>query len=226
VLNELGFAVRGAGDKLHGSAALVPEMSVPGTSLLRASILAIWADTLAGLLVATAVSPRVPVTLELDVQLYRPIPAIGTVQGEGRMVKSGRSVFVSTVEFASEDGDPIATAGGTFMLSPDPTVRLPDELSIDAPPRRTILSVPLAARAGCQRREPGVAILPRSEDGLNSSRTVTGGLIALAAEEAALSLSPGETLCSLGLRYLQPIRVGPGRRRCHGAERAGPRRGS
>jgi acyl-coenzyme A thioesterase PaaI-like protein len=54
-----------------------------------------------------------------------------------------------------------------------------------------------------------VAELPRSDDGLNSSNTLNGGLIALVTEEAALSLSPGATLSSLSLRYLRPIRVGP-----------------
>jgi acyl-coenzyme A thioesterase PaaI-like protein len=54
-----------------------------------------------------------------------------------------------------------------------------------------------------------VALLPRAEDGLNSSRTLNGGLIALVAEEAVLSLAPGRTLSSLGLRFLQPVRVGP-----------------
>ncbi|MGC7101540.1 hypothetical protein ACPZ19_43275 [Amycolatopsis lurida] len=36
-----------------------------------------------------------------------------------------------------------------------------------------------------------------------------GGLIALAVEEAALSLEPGTTLLSLAMRYLRPARVGP-----------------
>jgi len=52
-------------------------------------------------------------------------------------------------------------------------------------------------------------VLPRSEDGLNSSNSLNGGLIALAAEEAVLSLAPADTLCSLGLRYLQAVRAGP-----------------
>jgi acyl-coenzyme A thioesterase PaaI-like protein len=209
MLRELGFAVRTVGDELHGSAEIIPEMSVPGTSRMRTSILAMWVDTLAGLLAATAMSPRVPVTLELDVQLYHPAPVEGRVLGVGRTVKKGRSVFVARVEFTSADGQPIAMAAGSFMLAPDPTVRLPAQLSIDVPPSDALLTVPLAERAGCERREPGVAVLPRSEDGLNSSRTVNGGLIALVAEEAALSLTPGETLCSLALRYLQPVRFGP-----------------
>jgi hypothetical protein len=47
------------------------------------------------------------------------------------------------------------------------------------------LRVPFAQRARCERREPGVAVLHRSEDGLNSAGTINGGLVALAVEEAA-----------------------------------------
>ena len=58
-------------------------------------------------------------------------------------------------------------------------------------------------------RQPGVAALTHSDEVLNASNTINGGMIALVAEEAALSLSPGATLASLDLRYLQPARVGP-----------------
>jgi acyl-coenzyme A thioesterase PaaI-like protein len=209
VLTELGFATRRVGDELHGTASITPQMHVPGASHLRTSILATWADNLAGLLAAYAIAPRVPVTLELDVHLYRPAPAGGLVRGIGRTVKAGRSVFVASVEFTTERGDPVAIAAASFMSAPDPAAKLPAALSVDAPPSQARLAVPLAERAGCERRGPGVAVLPRSEDGLNSSNTVNGGLIALAAEEAVLSLAPGDTLCSLGLRYLQAVRVGP-----------------
>ncbi len=209
ILQELGFEVRRAGEDLHGTGPVIPQMAVPGTSALRTSVLATWADTLAGLLAVDAVAPRVPVTLDLDVHLYQPAPPSGRVFAVGKAVKRGRSVFVASVDFTAEDGGRIATAVASFMCAPDPTVRLPAQLSVDAPPPAALLSVPLAERAGCERREPGVAVLPRSEDGLNSSNTVNGGLIALLAEEASLSLSPGATLCSLGLHYLQPVRVGP-----------------
>ncbi|GAA2120990.1 PaaI family thioesterase [Actinomadura napierensis] len=209
VLSELGFETRGVGEDLHGSAAITPEMHVPDVGWLRTSILAVWADTLIGLLAARVTAPRVPVTLELDVQLYRPAPAAGIVRGIARTRKAGRSVFVAGVEFTSDGGEPLAIANGSFMLAPDPELKLPPTLSIDLPAQSRRLDRPFAERVGCVRRGPGVAVLPRSEDGLNASRTVNGGLIALAAEEAALSLAPGATLCSLGLRYLQPARTGP-----------------
>jgi acyl-coenzyme A thioesterase PaaI-like protein len=208
VLQELGHAVTRVGDELHGRASITPEMHVPGTSNLRASILVIWADVLTGLLAAETTAPIVPVTVELDMHLYEPAPGSGTVHGTAKTVKSGRSVFVARAEFTTGSGQPIAFAAASFM-TPDTGARLPSFRSIDVPPSNVRLSVPLAERAGCQRREPGVAVMARSEDGLNSSNTVNGGLIALVAEEAALSLSPGTSLCSLGLRYLQPVRIGP-----------------
>lgn len=209
MLGELGFATRMAGEELHGTASITPAMHVPGTSHLRTSILAVWADTLTGLLATRVTTPRVPVTLELDVQLYRPAPADGTVQGIARVVKVGRSVFVADVEFTLSGGEPLAASMASFMMAPDPGLTMPSAFSVELPAPRERLTRPLAERAGCERRGPGVAVLPRSEDGLNISGTINGGLIALAAEEAALSLAPGDTLCSLGLRYLQPARRGP-----------------
>lgn len=209
MLSELGFALTRAGDEMHGTASVTPEMRVPGTVHLRTSILATWADHLAGLLAADAIAPRVPVTLELDVHLYRPAPASGLVRGVGRTVKAGRSVFVAGIEFSSERGEPIAIAAGSFMSAPDPSMRLPSGRRLETALPVGRLTVPFAERAGCVRRDAGVAVLPRSDDGLNSSDSVNGGLIALAAEEAVLSLVPGDTLCSLGLRYLQAVRRGP-----------------
>jgi acyl-coenzyme A thioesterase PaaI-like protein len=207
ILRELGFTTSRADDEMYGVALVTPEMHVPGTAALRTSILATWADNLAAGSGAAvdAMAPRVPVTLELDVHLYRPAPAAGVVRGDGRIAKAGRSVFVASVEFTAERGEPVAIGAGSFMAAPDPAARVRG----GTPPADGRLAMPFAERAGCERRGPGVAVLPRSEDGLNSSNSVNGGLIALAAEEAVLSLAPGATLCSLGLRYLQAVRAGP-----------------
>jgi acyl-coenzyme A thioesterase PaaI-like protein len=151
------------------------------------------------------------VTLELDVHLYRPPPGSGIVRGECRAVKSGRSVFVAGVEFVTGEGDPIGFAAASFMSAPDErlTISIPaaDPEAPAAAPGR--LTVPFAERAGCERVAPGVATLSHAEDVLNASNTINGGLIALAVEEAVLSLTPGTSLASLAMRYLQPARVGP-----------------
>lgn len=210
VLRDLGWATTRSGDELHGSAQVFPEMHVPGTGHLRTSILATWADVLAGLLAVDVIAPRVPVTLELDVHLYRPAPGSGVVHGLGRCVKSGRSVFMASVDFVTGDGEPIGFAGASFMAAPDARITITAPTSVDEVlPDGPKLRVPFAERAGCERRGPGVAVLGHSDEVLNASNTVNGGLIALTVEEAVLSLSPGATLSSLGLRYLQPVRLGP-----------------
>jgi acyl-coenzyme A thioesterase PaaI-like protein len=203
--------VRRTDNEVHGTAELAPEMWAPGTTSLRTSILAAWTDHAAGYLAIDVLGPRIPTTLELDVHLYQRAPGNGSISAVARIIKAGRAVVVLTVEFTDDHGQPIAVGTGSFMAVPDPTVTLPPEVRrpeamVDPGVR---LRVPLAERAGCERREPGVAVLPRSDDGLNSAGTINGGLAAVAVEEAALSLTPGATLASMALRYLRPARVGP-----------------
>ncbi|MBO0855443.1 MAG: PaaI family thioesterase [Nocardia sp.] len=208
VLTELGFGTERVGDDLHGHGRITEHMLVPGTGHLRTSILAVWADTIAGLLASLVMHPRIPVTLELDVNLYRPAPARGQVHAIGKTVKVGRSVFVAEVEFAV-DGEPLAVAGASFMVAPDPELQLRRAFTVELPTTEPQLTAPLAERTACERVAPGVATLPRTKEVLNAAGSVNGGLIALVAEEAVLSLAPGDSLCMLGLRYLQPAKVGP-----------------
>jgi acyl-coenzyme A thioesterase PaaI-like protein len=211
ILLDLGFDLKRVGEQLCGSAVVFPEMWVPGTEALRTSILATWTDVAAGMLAVDAVAPRVPVTLELDVHLYRQAPAAGTVRTVSRVVKAGRSVVVLAVDFTDGEGEPVAVGNASFMAAPDPGLTLPPRtITLEAmPPGGSRLAVPFAERARCERREPGVALLHRSDDGMNSSKSVQGGLVSLVVEEAALSLTPGASLSSMALRYLRAVRVGP-----------------
>ena len=194
---------------MHGEAVAFPQLLVPGQPHLRVSMLAAWADQLMGLLAVQIMAPRVPTTLELHVHLYRPAPGSGVIRGRARLQKAGRSVLAAVVEFVSDAGETFAEGAGSFMLAGDPHVRLPSTISLDLPPRLATLTEPIAERARCERRAPGHAVLPLRDDALNSSNTLNGGLLAVAAEEALLSLAPHTSLSSLGLRYLRPVRTGP-----------------
>lgn len=210
ILIDLGLVVGRSRDGIEGTAQVVSEMWVPGTTSLRTSILATWVDHVSGLAAIDVLAPRVPVTLELDVHVYERLPADGTVRALARVVKAGRSVVVCTVDVTDHRGRPLAIGNASFMAAPDPGLELPSRLSVEqmpTTPRR--LRVPFAERAACERRDAGVAVLARSEDGLNAAGTVNGGLIALVVEEAALSLTPGATLSSMALRYLRAVRSGP-----------------
>ena len=212
VVAELGLRVRLDGDGLAGDAAVTPEMHVPGTDVLRVSVLAAWSDMLTGLLSGTTIAPRVPVTLDLSVDLPRPVRGTPTIVGAARVLKAGRSVVVLEVTFVEAGGTaPVAVGTASFMPSPDASLTLPALRDSPSMLERSNdrLTAPFAERAGCERRDDGVAELPRREDALNASNTINGGLIALLIEESALSAAPGCVLSSLALRYLRPARVGP-----------------
>src|SRR3954470_21700738 len=210
-MRDLGFGVAAAGEAMTGSGHVVPQMWVPGTSALRTSIVAAWADVVAGHLAIDLFDPGVPVTLDLDVHLHRPPVGCDLVQMTGRVEKSGRSVSVLTIEVADGDGVALGFAHATFMAAPNPSLRMPTIVRDEGllHPHPPTLEVPFADRAGCERLTPGVASVPMRDDGLNASGTLNGGLLALVVEEAALSAAPNATLSSLSMRYSQPVRVGP-----------------
>jgi acyl-coenzyme A thioesterase PaaI-like protein len=213
ILTELRFEVSretAETGQITGEAELTPFMHVPGTPHLRTSILLMWADMLSGLMALEVLRPRVPVTLELDMHLYRPAPGAGRLTAVGRTVKTGRSVYVAESEFMDSSGAVFAFSTGSFMSSPNATLTAPSSASVRLTADGPALAVPLGERVGLTRVAPGVAELPVSPDGRNASNTMQGGLIALVAEEAALSLAaPGSTLSFLGIRYLSPVRTGP-----------------
>lgn len=213
IVHELGFELARQGEEYHGFARVVPEMYSPGSASVRASIFATWTDIAAGYHALDAFVPRVPTTLELDVHLHEVTGEYAEVHAVSRLIKSGRSVLVAMVDFTDEIGRGLAFGTASFMPVPDENVRIPPEHAAlraqRIPPGR--LRQPFAERAGCERRSPGVAVLHRSEDGLNSSNTVNGGLMSLAVEEAVLSTlsAPSALVSSLSMRYLRPVRVGP-----------------
>jgi acyl-coenzyme A thioesterase PaaI-like protein len=212
IMRDLGFGVVPSEEGMVGSAQVVPEMWVPGTRAIRTSILAAWADVISGYLAIDLFTPGVPVTLDLDVHLHRPPVGCDEIHLAAQVQKAGRSVSVLSTQISDGAGERIGFAHATFMVAPNPSLRMPtivrdDGLLQPHPPR---LEVPFAQRAGCERTEPGGATIPMRADGLNASGTLNGGLIALLVEEAALGAAPaGTTLGSLSMRYVQPVRVGP-----------------
>lgn len=212
IVAELGMTLRRDADALHGRADVNPFMLVPGTQALRTSVLAAWSDWIAGISVGLLIGPRVPVTLDLSIDTYRPAVGVTGVHGVGRILKAGRSVLVVAVDFSDQDGVPLAASTVSFMPSPDASLVLPsmeEGIKFHDGRRYPPMVMPYADRANCRRTSTGVAELPRSEDGLNASNTINGGLSALVAEEAVLSANPGATLSQLAIRYLRAARVGP-----------------
>jgi acyl-coenzyme A thioesterase PaaI-like protein len=212
VLRAIGFSIERVGSELHGVASVVSEMAVPGTSTLRISILATWVDMLTGLLAVGVVQPRVPATLQLDVNLHRPPREVAEVRMTARIVKAGRSGVVSAVDL--RDGRDQRLGGGTalFTVAGDPELRMTadlDQLVAQISEPAAPLPAPFADHVGCERVVPGVAEIALSPARRNASDTLNGGLLALLVEEAVLSARSSTSLSMLSMRYLRPVRTGP-----------------
>ena len=228
IIRDLGFDVRPHGDEMRGSAHVVAEMWNPGTSAVRTSIFAAWADVVCGHAAIGLFEPGVPVTLDLDVHLHRPPVGCEAVQMVARVQKAGRSVAVLSVDIAEGDDRPLGFAHATFMAAPNPSLRMPTIVRDEGllRPHPASLEVPFAERAGCERLGAGTASIAMRPDGLNASGTLNGALLALVVEEAALSAAPASTgLASLTMRFAlaRPHRAGG--RRGRGARRPRSRHG-
>jgi acyl-coenzyme A thioesterase PaaI-like protein len=210
LIAEIGMLAELVGDEIRGRAPVVPEMLVPGTDCLRMSLLAAWADTLIGFQSIAAVAPRVPVTLDLSVDLHRLPRGVNEVTTRTRVLKAGSSMVTAELDFQA-DGEPIGLAMAAFTVGPHVSRTLPpvDTLVTYYSSAVSLLEQPYAERAGCIRTAPGVAELAMAPDKVNAAGTMNGGLIALAVEEAALSTAPDAALRSLTMRYLRSGRIGP-----------------
>nr|MDT0666360.1 PaaI family thioesterase [Micromonospora sp. DSM 115978] len=174
---ELGLRIEVDGDDLTGSAAVFPEICVPGTRTLRTSVLATWADVITGTLAMVHVAPRIPLTLDLDTHVVQPAADGDLIAVDASVVKLGRTVLVCQARFRNAtSGGLVAVAYASFVASPNPGHVFPAgflQQRLELPPR---LSVPLAQRVGGTVVTPGTVDVPRRPDGLNASGAIQGGL--------------------------------------------------
>lgn len=211
ILVELGLFVEQDGLPLRGAAEVFPEICVPGTDILRAGVLAAWADLVTGTVAAEAMDPRIALTLDLELQVLAPAVVGHRIHVEAAPVKVGRSVTVCRADFRDGPGGAaLAVAYASFMASPDPGHVWEDgfrRMQLDGR-----LAVPLAERMQLRRPARGVVELPHLPEGLNASGAIQGGLVAVAVEEAVRAVADaGQTIGMLHLRYLRPFSVGPAR---------------
>ena len=211
---EMGFHCAFDHDRMAGhSDPPAPALLVPGSDVVRPSVLLTLADVLIGSLPNQAALPRITMTADLNVRVLRPLTSATGFTGEARVLKSGRTTTFGEATFAPAGSRvPAVLSHGTFIASPRPQ-DLGFSLAGGLPPPVPSggMPVPLAERVGCRVVEPGTAEVHRRDDLLNPADTLQGGLIALVVEEAACSLHPGIAPVDLDVRYLAAVRIGPAR---------------
>jgi acyl-coenzyme A thioesterase PaaI-like protein len=211
---EMGFHCAFDGDRMAGhSAPPADALLVPGTDVVRPSVLLTLADVLIGSLANEAALPRITMTVDLNVRVLQPLTSATGFTGEARVLKSGRTTTFGEATFAPIGSDaPAVLSHGTFIASPRPQdVGFSLAKGLPRPASPGPMRAPLAERVGCRIVEPGMAEVDRRDDLLNPADTLQGGLLALVAEEAACSLSPGVAPTQLDVRYLSAVRIGPAR---------------
>jgi len=212
VIAELGMIIRPDGDDLLSHATVFEGMNIPGTDILRLSVIAAWADTLLGIQAMKNIVPSVPATVELDVHLIKPFVGKGIVILRSRAAKIGRTISEFVCDFTDESGAALGHGHGLFMATPNPQFSLPpgDWVFKGFATPLPGLTLPLAERIGCERNAPGEATLPWAANIQNATKAINGGLLAVAIEEAVLSAAaPGQSLSSMTITYQRSIRTGP-----------------
>ena len=186
--------------------------------MLRTSVIVTWADVVTGSVAGSMITERIPLTLDLEVQVHEPARLGDRMVIEAAPLKAGRTVAVAEARVRNEDtGAPIAYAIATFFASPNPAHVFPDGFPDLGDMPVGFLPEPVADRAGITIVEPGVAEVPHRGKNLNASNAIQGGIVSLAAEEAVRSLHDEPVVAR---RHQPPLPQGH-----HDRPRPGGRRG-
>ncbi|MGO8861618.1 MAG: PaaI family thioesterase [Acidimicrobiales bacterium] len=203
-----GFEVSEDGMEMVGDATLSGALRSSGCGLPRPSVLATIADCVAGIPACWVTAPSLAVTLDIAVWM-----AAGRCGDDlsitGTIVKRGLSTVAGEIRFSdATTTELVAISYLTFMPSPRPQDQAPPV----ANSMRTegSMPVPFPEHVGVRVVSTGVAEVDLVRFTTQAAGTLQGGIVALVAEVAAESLS-GTPVLDLDVRYLNAVRVGPGR---------------
>ena len=205
-LQDIGYTQDISDGVSRGWLQITDELRPPGSSQVRASVLATMSDVWTGTLAGMACAPKLALTLDLTARI------VGDVGGDrldivGRLLKQGRTTIVAETDFRHPvTGAVVALSHATFVASPRPQ----DVVGPLSAGRTSgnALNRPIAEALGAQVLSPGVVLIERGPYVNQPSGTLQGGVVAVLAELAAESLT-GARVLELEVRYLSAVRVGP-----------------
>src|SRR5581483_6231188 len=95
----LGFSQRLDGDEVHGDVEIGDAIRIPGTSAVRAAVVAKLADVATGALAHRTPAPRLPLTVDLAVHNLAG-PEGDRLAMVARLVKAGSTTIIGESRFA------------------------------------------------------------------------------------------------------------------------------
>jgi len=161
-----------------------------------------------------AVAPDWIATADLQLHLIRPVTS-GTVSVECRPLRVGAGRVVIDATLTDENNGICGTGRMAFSRLPGSATTASVEQVTNPEPTPysldggTAVIRPLVELCGIEPVGPGQALLPKTPYVQNSFGTVNGGVLALAAESAAVSACGGGHARDLQIHYLEQIGDGP-----------------
>jgi len=196
-----------------GAVMVDPYLQADGLPWPNMATLLTMADVLIGRLASHHTRPRISVTSDLGIRLFR--QAIDErVECRARLLKVGRTMSVGDAEFFSESGEMIGTALGTFLASPRPADVAAQGFAFGQPDENPRART-LAEHVGIATPEPGVADMAALRSDLtNATQSLQGGIVALLGEVATYSAFGSDdvgtqVVDTLEVHYLSAGRTGP-----------------
>ncbi|MET0911131.1 MAG: PaaI family thioesterase, partial [Ilumatobacteraceae bacterium] len=128
---DLGILTAAVGETLTADIEVLPELWLPGTDVVRTSVLVTLADVVAGKFANASTFPRVCVTLDLDLHLLAVPGGAGFEAGRSLtarswVVRAGQRIVVMGVELFDTEGRVFAVGNAGFMVSPNPAHEVAD----------------------------------------------------------------------------------------------------
>lgn len=213
LLRDLQIHGSRSGDEVRNATEVVDGMR-DDTGGLRLGVMATLLDTSGAAVALTAVQPDWIATADLSAHALRPVRG-GWAEVACRPLRVGAGRVV--VEAAMVDDNGVECAGGLMAFARIPgsaTTATIRERAGDSTLARTMeggvpLTDSILDRCGFEPVGPGQLRFEKAEYVRNSFGTVNGGVMALAAEAAAVSACGEGRAVDLHVHYLEQIGDGP-----------------
>ena len=197
-LGEITASADPEGPVFRGSMAVGPWLGVAGRT--PAGAVAVLLDDVLAYAITEDEPPGMwSVSAEITLDVLRPLPAIGTLHAEARLVHADSLGGLATGTVTDANGTVLALASqrGRYVKAPDGLV---EEGAWGSPPAPGDMERLLAVRAGVPMATSDVLA--------NESDSLHGGISMLCSDLVAAALAPELVTASLHITYTRGIAIG------------------
>ncbi|MEZ5243500.1 MAG: PaaI family thioesterase [Acidimicrobiales bacterium] len=212
LLRDLAFTGTRSGDISTNTLAVTPGLC--DEHGVRLGVLATMLDVSGAGIALHAIAPDWIATADLQAHLIRPV-STGTVAVQCRPLRVGARSIVVHAEMRDDDGVLCGTGRMAFARIPGSATKAKvEDVTDPETPRFSMdgghpITDSVTERCGMEPVGPGQLRFDKTPYVENSFGTVNGGVLALAADAAAVSACGSGSARDLHIHYLEQIGAGP-----------------